>query len=185
MKKIPTIFKRNLNKMSELLPEPHPDCAWVFDGEGVATQKYDGTCCKIDASGFWRRRTVKKGKSYPSSVFYLVETDENTGKRFGWEYINPLDSANKYHMEAYRHGLEFGTYELCGPKIHGNPENINEHILIRHKDWATGIYINVPRSFEGLRDFLKDKDIEGIVFHHPDGRMAKIKKRDFGQKRTT
>ena len=23
-------------------------------------------------------------------------------------------------------------------------------------------------------------DIEGIVWHHPDGRMAKIKRRDFG-----
>jgi hypothetical protein len=27
------------------------------------------------------------------------------------------------------------------------------------------------------------QDMEGIVFHHPDGRKAKIKKRDFGQKR--
>jgi hypothetical protein len=26
-------------------------------------------------------------------------------------------------------------------------------------------------------------DIEGLVFHHPDGRMAKIKLRDFGMKR--
>jgi hypothetical protein len=26
------------------------------------------------------------------------------------------------------------------------------------------------------------KDIEGIVWHHPDGRMVKIKKKDFGYK---
>ena len=44
-------------------------------------------------------------------------------------------------------------------------------------------YENAPRSFNELREWLKDRDIEGIVFHHPDGRMGKIKKRDFGQKR--
>ena len=31
-------------------------------------------------------------------------------------------------------------------------------------------------------EWLKSPDI-GIVFHHPDGRMAKIKKRDFGSQR--
>jgi hypothetical protein len=34
-----------------------------------------------------------------------------------------------------------------------------------------------------LREWLLDRDIEGLVFHHPDGRMAKIKLRDFGLKR--
>jgi len=34
-----------------------------------------------------------------------------------------------------------------------------------------------------LRDWIKPLDIEGLVFHHPDGRMAKIKKRDFGFRR--
>jgi hypothetical protein len=36
---------------------------------------------------------------------------------------------------------------------------------------------------EGLREFLAAHDVEGVVFHHPDGRKAKIKKRDFGLKR--
>lgn len=40
-----------------------------------------------------------------------------------------------------------------------------------------------PRDFDGLRAWLDGKDIEGIVFHHPDGRMAKIKLRDFGLRR--
>ncbi len=49
MKKIPTMFIRNPENMRELLNEHHPDCGWVFAGEGVATRKYDGTCCKIGA----------------------------------------------------------------------------------------------------------------------------------------
>jgi len=34
-----------------------------------------------------------------------------------------------------------------------------------------------------LGQFFKERNIEGIVWHHPDGRMAKIKARDFGIKR--
>jgi hypothetical protein len=47
----------------------------------------------------------------------------------------------------------------------------------------TGVYADVPRTLVGLREWLRDKNIEGIVSHHPDGRMANIKKRDFGMKR--
>lgn len=39
------------------------------------------------------------------------------------------------------------------------------------------------RTFAGIRQWLTDKGIEGLVFHHPDGRMAKIKKRAFGLSR--
>jgi hypothetical protein len=41
----------------------------------------------------------------------------------------------------------------------------------------------VNRSFEALKKYLELNDMEGIVFHHPDGRMAKIRKTDFGIKR--
>ncbi len=72
--------------------------------------------------------------------------------------------------------LTSGTYELIGEKIQGNPHNETGHRLVQH-----GIdLIDTPRTFEGLNDFLKDFNYEGIVWHHPDGRMVKIKKRDFG-----
>ena len=37
MNKIPTIFKRNPENMSELLNEQNPECLWVFEGKGVVT----------------------------------------------------------------------------------------------------------------------------------------------------
>ena len=44
--------------------------------------------------------------------------------------------------------------------------------------------LDAPRTFDALRAFLADHDdIEGIVWHHPDGRMVKIKGKDFGIKR--
>lgn len=65
--------------------------------------------------------------------------------------------------------------------MQGNPDGYDTHVLVKHSEAEQ--YAGVPRTFTGLRDCLADKDIEGLVFHHPDGRMAKIKKRDFGQPR--
>ena len=65
--------------------------------------------------------------------------------------------------------------------MQGNPENFPHHVLLRH-DLAVE-YPDAPRTFDGLREWLADAPIEGLVFHHPDGRMAKLKKRDFGLKR--
>ena len=181
MKKIPTIFKRNPENMQELLNEPHSDCLWVFNDEGVATRKYDGTCVKIENGRYFKRREVNKGKNPPSN-FIEEEFDKNTEKRVGWIPVDPVLKENKWHMEAFSEILSDGTYELVGPKIQGNPERYGVHALIKHEE--AQIFENVPRTFEGIAKFMQDKDIEGIVFHHPDGRMAKIKKRDYSQKRT-
>jgi len=56
-----------------------------------------------------------------------------------------------------------------------------DYALLRH---GAEVIDNVPRDFDGLRDFLAGHDVEGIVFHHPDGRMVKVKKRDFGLPRS-
>lgn len=166
--------------MRELLDESHPDCLWVFNGEGVATQKYDGTCCLIKDGKYFKRREVKKGAKIPDG-FIEVDSDENTGKRVGWLEVDSSLKENQWHMEAFQSDLECGTYELIGPKIQGNPENFGRHELIPHKDAFE--FNNVPRNLVGIREWLSERSFEGIVFHHKDGRMAKIKKRDFGLKR--
>lgn len=182
MKKIPTIFMRNLENMAEITREHHPMCKWVFDGEGVATSKYDGTCVLIKDGVYYKRREVKKGKTTPDD-FIECEDDLNTGKKVGWVRVNNDDKADRWHLEALGNlkNIRDGTYELCGPKIQGNPEHFKYHSLIKHSH--AGIVCDVPRTYDGLKEWLKDKDIEGVVFHHPDGRMAKIKKKDFGFKR--
>lgn len=48
-------------------------------------------------------------------------------------------------------------------------------MLVPHAD-----VFDVPRDFAGLRDWLlAHPQYEGIVRHHPDGRRAKLKHRDF------
>ena len=177
MKKIPTIFIRNPKNLKELLNKPHPDCAWVFRGEGTPTKKYDGMCVLIQDGRYYKRREVKASKPPPIG-FTEIEHDKITGKSIGWILVDPMDKADKWHKEAFDKHAPDGTYELCGPKIQGNPEGFDDHILIRHSEALT--LCNVPRTYEGLKVWFIGKDIEGIVFHHPDGRMAKIKKKDFG-----
>jgi len=186
MRKIPTIFRRDPDCMSSLLDDPHPDCLWVFDGEGVATRKYDGTCVAILGRQYLKRREIKKGKKAPEDFIELM-IDPNTGKRVGWVPVKANDPNDKWHMVAFDRQPD-GTYELCGPKIQGNPEGFEEHVLVSHA--AAEEYPDFPRFVENFSttkekmvEWLQGKDIEGIVFHGPNGQMGKIKKRDFGLKR--
>jgi hypothetical protein len=183
VKKIPTIFERDWEgDRSRVLDQQTPGCEWVFAGEGVARQKVDGTCVLMEGGVMYKRHEVREGKETPAN-FRQVEVDETTGKVIGWVPVGD-GPEDKWHREAYDNlmgeSLDDGTYELLGPKVQKNPEGFGRHQLVRH-DQATP-YI-VPRTFEGMRDLLAELDVEGFVFHHEDGRMAKIKARDFGIKR--
>lgn len=177
MNKIPTLFVRDAADRAHVTREVNPGCGWVLDGEGVATQKYDGTCTMFDGARWWARREVKPGKSKPAG-FIPLSTDEVTGKTVGWEPVEQSSFA-KFHAQALSLGTEYepDTYELCGPKVNGNPEQCSSHMLIRH---GRAIFADAPRDYDGLRDFLLQRpSVEGLVFHHSDGRMVKIKRRDF------
>jgi hypothetical protein len=174
--KIPTLFKRDLESMKHVTDEVVPGCEWVLAREGVATRKYDGTCTMLDEDGrWWARREVKPGKPRPDN-FYEVSTDETTGKTMGWEPI-AQSAFSKFHAEACAgQTLAPGTYELCGPKVNGNPEHFDGHRLVRHADAEV---IRDDGDVHALICYCNQEGFEGVVWHHPDGRMAKLKVRDF------
>lgn len=194
MIKIPTLFKKDPKNLALVTPEIDPKNQWVLDGEGVATRKYDGTAAAIIDGQLYKRYDVKKGRQVPNGAIPCQDPDPVTGHWPHWVRVSfPENPEDKYFNEAYlslladptdgwirKPDLSFdGTYELCGPKVQGNPEKLEKHELIKH-----GAYHLFPeRTYEGLRDYLESNDIEGIVFHHPDGRMCKIRKSDYGIKR--
>ncbi|MEU6340238.1 hypothetical protein ABZ883_04715 [Streptomyces sp. NPDC046977] len=190
MQKIPTLFVRDPDDRRHVTREVTPGCEWVLAGEGTPTHKYDGTCVMHDDEGrWWARREVKPDKKTPPD-YVLVQHDEVTGKSVGWEPIGQSPFA-AFHAQALAnaakpevHGRDepwaAGTYELIGPKINGNPEQQDRHWLIAH---ASAVPLAAgDRTFEGIRTAVLNwhrAGVEGLVFHHPDGRMAKIKGRDF------
>lgn len=183
MRKIPTIFLRDFANKGKITREWHPDCGWVRDGEGVATQKFDGTSCLIkEDRSLWKRRELRRDEAEPQ-FFELAGEDGETGKRVGWVPVGngPED---QYHREVANlsANLPAGTYELVGPKVQGNKDRYPGHVLLRHG--CVELH-NVPRDYLGIQEYFiasTERIIEGIVWHHPDGRMAKIKRRDFGLK---
>jgi uncharacterized protein YbjT (DUF2867 family) len=124
---------------------------------------------------------VKNGKT-PPPLWVPEDHDPITGNSVGWEPIEQSPFA-KFHAEAIAEE-EFrpGTYELLGPRINGNPDDFAAHLLMPH-GWAPlsqrEQLATAPRDWDGLREWLTARDWEGIVWHHPDGRRAKLKRRDF------
>lgn len=187
VKKIISLFQRNYGGDLLVRDEVVPGAEWVSVGEGVATRKFDGTCCLVGDGKLYRRYEVRPGKKPPPNFEPATEADPITGKQQGWVPVSS-DPDDEWHrigwnraVQEYGGPVPDGTYELCGPHINGNPEGLDCETLIRH---GTHLIPDAPRSFGELSGWFRGRDIEGTVWHHPDGRMVKIKKRDFGLKRT-
>lgn len=180
MQKIPSLFVRNYESDRLVRDEIIPGCEWVVAGEGVATRKWDGTCCMIRGGVFYKRYEVKKGGEPPIGFEPACDVDPVTGKQQGWLEVGD-GPEDKWHREATKDWLEDGTYELIGPKINGNAEGSDCHRLVRHGDV---VLLDFPRTYQSIKErFSVAPNIEGVVFHHPDGRMAKVKLSDFGIRR--
>ena len=181
MKKIISLFERDYDGNRQVINKVVAGAEWVINGEGVATRKWDGTACMVRDGVLYKRYDCKPGKKPPEGWEACIENPDPITKHWpGWIPVGD-GPEDVYHREAFL-GIEIdGTYELCGPKVQGNPEGFDIHILIPHGE----DHVDAPRSFDELKEWFSGpgNDIEGVVWHHPDGRMVKIKLKDFGLKR--
>jgi hypothetical protein len=199
VKKIPGVFMRDNSTHDRLITDmPNPKSLWVLipNCEGTPYRKYDGTACMIEDGVLFARYDAKVhtfgedlGKpvrrKMPFGFRPCQEPDVVTGHWPGWVPVND-DPRFKWHLDAWkRHnrgvGMSNGTYELCGPKIGVNAEDIPVHVLIPHTQEPIPESADPLRTFEGIRFFFeKGPKMEGLVFHHPDGKMAKITRQMYG-----
>lgn len=176
MHKIPTLFRRN-DDDHLVRDEVTPGCEWVLAGEGRPTRKFDGWACMVRGGWLFKRREYREDATIPGEFEPSGGIDPIAGKIYGWLPVGDGPD-EKWHRAATLYGLADGTYELCGPSVQGNPEGFSRHVLIRHGSFLLDVN---PRTYEDIgRYFAQAPPIEGIVWHHPDGRMAKIKVKDFG-----
>lgn len=185
MKKIPTLFKREFmnHKVVNITNEITPGCEDAFY-HGIATIKYDGSCCAIINGVFYKRYDAKKGKKAPEGAIPCCEPDPITGHHPHWVKVNREDPADKWFVEALNNTVWFvgddrdGTYEAVGKHFNGNPYNAEYDGLLRHG----GDGIQVDRDFESIKTYLEEHMIEGIVFWLNNEPVCKIKRSDFGFK---
>jgi hypothetical protein len=190
MQKIPTLFIRQYPQSGKpiLMSAYNPEALWVPTGVGVPTRKMDGTAILIRGHDLLKRYDAKPGRTPPEGFEQIGEPDEVTGRVVGWVPVNFEDPNDQWIKEAWenrtsqgspvrRRVTPSGTYELVGPKINGNPHRMSIHHLVEHR--SLRIPTKVPVTFGELGEWLSSFDGEGIVWHHIDGRMAKIKRRDF------
>ena len=179
MKKISTLFKKDPSNLGLVINEINPENEWVFT-DGIPTRKFDGTATAIINGELYKRYDVKKGRQVPEGAIPCQEADLITGHHPHWLKCERSKNEDKYFFEGFDNleNKKDGTYELIGEKVQGNPEKIKGHMLIRHGIVTLSLE---DYSFEYLKQYLEQADIEGIVFHHKsDGRMCKLRKSDFG-----
>jgi len=144
----------------------------------------------------------KKDKSFvptfvdfkPAPIDWVAaepQPDKYTGHWPGWRLVSKNDPQDQWHREAFDRFCEYwynspdfteanGTYELVGPKVKSNPYGLDQHFLWSHTVPVLLSMPSPPRDFAGLKEYFSKHILEGIVWHNLDGRMVKIKRKDFG-----
>lgn len=188
MKKIPTLFERTYenNRVVGITEKVIPGMEWVLAGEGTATVKIDGSCCAIINGELYKRYDAKKGKKPTVGAIPCCDPDPITGHWPHWVKCDRNNPADKWFISAYDELIkwrkDYGTpvedctYEAIGIHFQGNPYNMKKDVLARH-----GVdEIEVERTFEGIKKYLSEHEIEGIVFWKDGEPQCKIKRSDFG-----
>ena len=163
-------------------PEIDPEYKWVFEDDKVmAIEKLHGTNVSILIEDGVIKSIWNRTERLP---FF------NKGKQYIIEGL--MESFSRGYMEFLPDGQHFG--ELIGPKVNGNPYKLDKNVWIpftgyarehlAYKSWG-----KYPKTFEAISEWFKtlmplyalkrgDKEgfVEGVVFTHPDGRMAKLRK---------
>lgn len=182
MKKIPTLFEREFqnHKVVGISPKVTAGMEWVLEGRGVATLKIDGSCTAIINGEFYKRYDARKGKKPPEGAIPCCEADPITGHHPHWVKVDANNPADKWFVEAYKNTppefLHDGTYEAIGVHFQGNPHGLRWDVLMEHGQHP----LEVERTFDGIKKYLSEHYMEGIVFWLDGEPRCKIKRSDFG-----
>jgi hypothetical protein len=199
MQKIPLLFKTD-EQRKYVIPEVNVEA--VFEEPTIAHRKYDGTCMYFDGIDWFARRQVKNYSNGINALdFEMVEYDSITDKAFGWEPVarSPFFKAWQEAMIKQpldcdildtRDGMyEPGTYELLGPKINGNPEQIKGHRLMPHSRaqqlgdiqmLELELVQDPEQAYAELKRVLFYLPVEGVIFKDRGLKpLAKLRRKDF------
>ncbi len=193
MPKIHSPFEREKNENGDyvVIDKIAEGYEWVFEDDSVmAVEKLHGTNVSVVIEDGHVTAVYNRTGRVPAF---------NKGKHFITRGI--LNAMNRGYLDL-PDGQWFG--ELIGPKLNNNPHNVEEHIWIPFKRYAQKRLVykswgDYPKTFDSISKWFKeglfslfnskwhgvDLDessvsngtfCEGIIFTHPDGRMAKLRR---------
>ncbi|MBQ1573702.1 MAG: hypothetical protein IIZ78_21465 [Clostridiales bacterium] len=184
MKKIPTLFKREYDERGNVIgvtEEVAAGMELVLAGDGEATERVDGSACAIINGELYKRYDAKQGKEPPDGAIPCQEKpDPYTGHWPHWVKVDPASKGDKWFIRAYENTpwcREDGTYEAVGVHFQGNPYGLDADFLEKHGRIKIK---NCPRTFDGIREWLRVHEVDGIVWYTDGEPRCKIKRTDFG-----
>lgn len=183
MRKIPTIFKRDVNNNGQIVPEYVVDTEMFIDA--VATEKLDGMNVRVTvrsgtAVRLEKRRNPDKIQKHKGIIEpWYVDASSSAEDKWLNDALKNTDMSNVPDGEW--------SGEAIGSNIQGNPLNLPTNRIVFFSLNQAPVFENVPITFEELKEWLpkqkskygNDCGIEGIVWHCADGNMMKIKTKDF------
>jgi len=196
MRKIPTIFIRNVE--GKVVDQWNYEAEWVRLGKGRATEKVDGTNVRVTVRAGEvvrlekRRNPTQHQKQKGIEPWYTDAHQDDPNDKWIWAAVahtKIIDDRNLYENPLYLAGeiiLPDGEWscEAIGPGINNNPYRLANNVLYPFS--FAPIYLDAPREYDLLKRYFPHDSVlaprcrmEGIVWHGQDGRMAKIKARDF------
>lgn len=182
MKKMRTLFEQN--ESFKVIDKLRDENKFILEDNYSVYRKRDGTSILIKNNIMYKRYDANelKGKKIPENSIPCQEHPAPSGSFPVWVRCKREDPSDKFHFEAFdkKYSWDNGTYELCGPKINGNKEDLSSHILIFHKSEKLEIG---DLSFRGIEEYFKRNLIEGLVIeNNENGLMTKIRRKDYGLK---
>lgn len=186
MKKMPTLFKIKYKDKNHKIITTLKQVDWIDEPKVVATIKFDGTAVALFGNKVFKRLDLKPGRTLPPNLtaYECSPADPITGHHPYWIECDPSDPSNKYVFEGFSNTADLKqqdwTYELCGPKVNGNPENLSKHILIPHG--IPMLCAPKPNLIDIFECLVSRPSQEGIVFWRNSGLNSdkcKIRRKDF------
>ena len=164
---------------------------WVFEDGVRAVDKLHGTniCVNIKDQRLHSidnrtTRIIDEGYSLPIKLTGIAPR----------AYEGVIHCLEKDHLRScLKEGRNYG--ELVGPRINGNLHGLTRHLFVpfeylrEYCHWKSWVQNKYPKTFDSISDWFRElpslytqkvtQEIrlgEGIVFHHPNGKMAKLRR---------
>lgn len=191
---VPTLFMRATTN-DQVIPKLTPGCEWVMNGDGNISIMLDGMAVRVTGDVGTSKTMARRVRGINAEGQHIT----------AWIPCSRENPADKYLWEAFdaEKPVTTGIWEVIGPQINGNPQNVPNHRMWRvlpagYQLLVYGHSHKIERGFKTTAESLyKDVyreladpacNVEGICFQIESWtnglctvtKAAKIRKKDFG-----